>query len=191
MTNIALSQHQEADELLSRSPLALTIGLVLDQQISLEKAFLAPWLLEERLGHSLDAGKIASMDTDVLVEKFSIKPALHRFPASMAKRVQDVCGVIATDYGNDASQIWREAGDSEDLLKRIRALPGFGEMKAKIFVALLGKQVGLKLPGWEQVSAPFGDEGTFMSVADIVDRESLSKVREFKAAMKVRAKMGQ
>lgn len=184
MTKLMIAQEPEADSLLSSSPLALLIGLVLDQQITLEKAFTAPLLLSQRLGEALDARKIAALDPVQLENVFSEKPALHRYPAAMAQRVQEVCMVVATAYGNDASRIWTEAKDGKELLGRIRKLPGFGEMKAKIFVALLGKQLGVDAPNWREASAPFGEPGSFRSVADIRDLESLAKVREFKAEMK-------
>lgn len=188
MPRLTLSQDQEADELLSSSPLALLIGVVLDQQIALEKAFTAPLLLSQRLGEPLDARKIALMETDRLEKLFSLKPALHRYPSSMARRVQDVCIVVAEEYGNDASRIWREAENGKELYKRIKKLPGFGEMKAKIFIALLGKQLGLDVPNWREASAPFSEAGSYRSIADIRDKDSLSKVREYKAQMKAQAK---
>ncbi|MDA8081514.1 MAG: Fe-S cluster assembly protein HesB [Actinomycetota bacterium] len=188
MVKLTISQNPEADALLSNSPLALLIGLVLDQQITLEKAFTAPLLLMQRIGEPLDAKKIASMDPQLLEKAFSEKPALHRFPTAMAQRVQDICEVVARDYGNDASRIWNDAKDGKDLLGRIRKLPGFGDMKAKIFVALLGKQLAVTVPHWREASAPFGEPGSFRSIADIMDRDSLNKVREFKAAMKAEGK---
>ena len=188
MTKLMIAQEPEADSLLSSSPLALLIGLVLDQQITLEKAFTAPLLLSQRLGEALDARKIAALDPVQLENVFSEKPALHRYPAAMAQRVQEVCMVVATAYGNDASRIWTEAKDGKELLGRIRKLPGFGEMKAKIFVALLGKQLGVDAPNWREASAPFGEPGSFLSVADIRDPDSLAKVREFKAEMKAQGK---
>ncbi len=188
MVKLTISQNPEADALLSSSPLALLIGLVLDQQITLEKAFTAPLLLMQRIGEPLDAKKIASMDPQLLEEAFSEKPALHRFPTAMAQRVQDICEVVARDYGNDASRIWTDARDGKELFTRIQNLPGFGDMKAKIFVALLGKQLAIEVPHWREVSAPFGEPGSFRSIADIRDGESLTKVREFKAAMKAEGK---
>ena len=188
MAKLTISQDKDADDLLSRSPLALLIGLVLDQQITLEKAFTAPLLLTQRLGEDLDAAKIASFDPAELEKIFSEKPALHRYPASMAQRVQALCAIVASDYGNDASRIWSTSQDGRDLLKRIRGLPGFGEMKARIFVALLGKQLGVDVPNWRDVSAPFGEPGSFRSIADIRDLESLNMVREFKTEMKARGK---
>ncbi|NNN18696.1 MAG: Fe-S cluster assembly protein HesB [Acidimicrobiaceae bacterium] len=186
MTKLAISQNRDADKLLSNSPLALLIGLVLDQQITLEKAFTAPLLLSQRLGEKLDAKNIASLDPVRLEQIFAAKPALHRYPASMAKRVQEVCTVIATDYGNNTSQLWQNAKDGKELYGRIKKLPGFGDMKARIFVALLGKQLGVDIPGWREVSQPFGEPGTFRSLADITDPDSLLKVREFKAEMKAK-----
>lgn len=188
MTTLALTQNEHADRLLSESPLALLIGLVLDQQITLEKAFIAPYLLQERLEEPLDASRIAEMEPSELEKIFSIKPALHRFPASMAKRVQEICTIVANQYDNDASQIWNLAQDGQDLKKRINKLPGFGEMKTKIFIALLGKQLGVSVKGWQEAAKPFGDPNTFMSIADITDAESLSRVRQYKAAMKAKSK---
>lgn len=187
MTKLALSQDEEADKLLAKSPIALVIGLVLDQQITLEKAFVAPYLLMQRMGRPLDAQYIALLDPKILESMFKEKPALHRFPASMAQRVQEVCSHIAEEYDNDASKIWSSAANGDELFERIKKLPGFGEMKAKIFIALLGKQLGLDIDRWREVSKPFGDAGTFMSLADITDKQSLEKVREFKAAMKASA----
>lgn len=188
-----LAQDQDADNLLTKSPLALLIGMVLDQQIPMEKAFRGPQLLLERLPGSnegLDASQIASMDPAKIEEIFAIKPAIHRFPSAMAKRVLATCEVVARQYGGDASKIWREAKDGADLFTRINALPGFGPDKTRIFIALLGKQVGLSQHGWREVSQPFGDEGTHMSVADITDTASLSAVREFKQEMKRLHKLG-
>ncbi len=186
--SFVLAQNERADQLLDNSAIAVLIAMVLDQQIPMERAFIAPYLLEQRLGEPLDALKIASMDPSKLEEIFAIKPALHRFPMSMAKRVADVCSIVAQDYGNDASRIWMDALDAKDLFRRISSLPGFGKDKTKIFIALLGKQKDLSVSSWETVCEPFGAQGTYMSVADIVDTESLLKVREFKAAMKLSKK---
>jgi uncharacterized HhH-GPD family protein len=183
-----LSGDATADALLTGTPLALVIGLVLDQQIPLEWAFKGPAELAERLGTALDAGAIAAMDPDALVEVFSRKPALHRYPGSMAGRVQAVCRTVVDEYGGDAARIWTGAADGQDLLRRVAALPGFGDQKARIFVALLGKQLGVRAAGWEAASAPFGEPGTYRSVADIVDAASLAQVREYKQAMKAAKK---
>src|SRR5215213_8181050 len=135
---LVLSRRPEADALLDRDPLALVIGMVLDQQVPLEKAFSSPWVLAERLGHVPDAAEIAGMDEETLMAIFSKPPALHRFPGSMAKRVQAMCQAVAEQYDNDVTNVWTGAADGKDLLRRVSALPGFGQQKAQIFVALLG-----------------------------------------------------
>jgi uncharacterized HhH-GPD family protein len=190
---LCLSQREDADALLERDPLALLIGMVLDQQIPLEKAFTSPYVLTERLGRlgeALDAREIAEYDPDALVELFATPPALHRFPKSMALRVQEVCRAIVERYDGDVTGIWADAADGKELLKRLKALPGFGEQKAKIFLALLGKQRGITPDGWREAAGDYGDAGSYRSVADIVDKESLLKVRAFKQEMKARAKSG-
>ncbi|OHV45125.1 Fe-S cluster assembly protein HesB [Parafrankia soli] len=183
-----LSQVAEADELLTNDPLALLIGMVLDQQIPLERAFAAPLELTRRLGRSLDPADLAAMNPDELAATFSIQPALHRFPAAMAQRTQKLCQIVIDSYDGDAARVWTTAADGRDLLKRVAALPGFGMQKAKIFVALLGKQLGVKAPGWREATAPFGETGSYLSVADIVDQQSRDKVREYKKQMKVAAR---
>jgi uncharacterized HhH-GPD family protein len=162
--------------------------MVLDQQVPLERAFSSPRDLRQRLGGKIDATMLADMAPDKLAAVFSERPALHRFPTSNAERVQQLCQIIVRDYGGDAARIWREAPTGAELLRRVRALPGFGEQKAKIFVALLGKQLGAQPPGWQEVSEPFGDPGTHYSVADITGPESLAQVRAHKAQMKAAAK---
>jgi uncharacterized HhH-GPD family protein len=163
--------------------------MVLDQQIPLERAFKSPHDLKERLGGTLDVGALASMDPETLSEIFSAKPALHRFPKSMAGRVQEVCRVIVDSYGGDAAAIWNSAADGKELLANIKALPGFGEQKARIFIGLLGKQFGVRPPGWEMAAAPFGEEGSFRSVADIDSPEALAKVRQYKQQVKAEARV--
>jgi len=190
MADLHLSQDTDADRLISRDPLALLIGMVLDQQIPLERAFSAPRDLEERLGGDIDVLRIAGMDPDELVAIFSQRPALHRFPTANAKRIQQLCQLVVDEYGGQAANIWMMAETGADLLARIRALPGFGEQKARIFVGLLGKQLGVQPPGWDGAADPFGQEGTFMSVADIVDPESLGKVRAYKQQLKAAARAG-
>jgi uncharacterized HhH-GPD family protein len=185
---LCLSQREDADALLERDPLALLVGMVLDQQIPLEKAFSSPLVLTERLGHDLDAREIAEYDPDALVELFATPPALHRFPKSMALRVQEVCQAIVERYDGDVTAIWSDVPDGKDLLKRLKALPGFGEQKAKIFLALLGKQRGITPDGWREAAGHYGEVGSYRSVADIVDRESLTRVRSFKQEMKAKAK---
>lgn len=183
-----LSGDEAADELLSTNPLALVVGMVLDQQIPLEKAFRSPFELKERLGGTLDVTTVASMDPDALADIFSARPALHRFPKSMARRVQEVCALIVGSYDGDAAGVWTSAADGKELLGNVKALPGFGEQKARIFVALLGKQLGVRPPGWERAAAPFGKSGTYLSVADIDSPEALAKVRQYKQKRKAKAK---
>jgi uncharacterized HhH-GPD family protein len=185
---LQLAQSEAADELISTDPLALLIGLVLDQQIPLERAFSAPYDLKTRLGGRLDAEELASMDPDELAAVFSARPALHRFPAANAKRVQELSRIVVDDYDGRAADIWQKAANGEDLLRRVRALPGFGEQKARIFIGLLGKQLGVRPPGWEEAAGRFGEPGTFFSVADIVDADSLGRVRAYKAQLKAAAK---
>ncbi len=180
----------EADAVLSRDPLALLIGMVLDQQVTIEKAFSSPADLLHRLGTEgpLDAAAIAAMDPEELAAMFREPPALHRYPGSMAGRVQAVCRVVADEYGNKADAIWTGVGSGAELIGRLRALPGFGEQKAKIFAALLGKQLGVRPEGWQKVTTPYGKPGSSLSVADITDPESLAKVRATKKAMKAKAR---
>ncbi len=180
----------KANELLYESPLALLIAMLLDQQVPLEKAFSSPYELTRRLGHGLDAGELAAFDEDALVALFSERPALHRFPGSMAKRVQALCQLLVRRYDGDAARVWADAADGRDLLTRVGELPGFGEQKAKIFVALLGKQFGVRPEGWREAAGAFGEEGTYRSVADIVDEDSLLRVRSYKQQMKAAAKSG-
>jgi uncharacterized HhH-GPD family protein len=168
----------EADQLLESDPLALLIGMLLDQQVKMEKAFSGPYELRERLGGALDAAAISAMDPDQLDSVFRERPALHRFPGSMARRVQDLCGVVALDYGNDAEAIWRDAESGEELARRLRALPGFGEGKTRIMVSVLGKRFGVRPPGWEAESAHWH------SIADVDSPETMAQAREVKRAMK-------
>jgi uncharacterized HhH-GPD family protein len=162
--------------------------MVLDQQVPLEWAFRAPAELSRRLGTPLDAKAIAAMDPEKLTALFAERPSLHRYPASMAKRVQALAVELVQDYDGDPTKVWKGAASGKDLLNRVKALPGFGEQKARIFVALLGKQLGVRPDGWTEASTPFGETGSFRSVADIVDEASLAKVRDTKKAMKVAAK---
>ena len=186
--DLHLSQNPDADKLLSESPLALLIGMVLDQQVPLEWAFAAPYELRRRIGRKLDATDLAGRDPDELVAMFAEKPALHRYPGSMAKRVHELCKALIEHYDGRAERVWDGVASGQELLARLRALPGFGEQKAKIFVALLGKQLGVRPPGWQEVSAPYGDTGSFRSAADIVDEGTLAQVRAFKQEMKAKAK---
>ncbi|MFN2503247.1 MAG: HhH-GPD-type base excision DNA repair protein [Acidimicrobiales bacterium] len=177
----------EADELLANDPLALLIGMLLDQQIPMEKAFRSPFDLKERMGGRLDAAQIASMDPDELVAVFALRPALHRFPAAMAARTQELCRQLVEHYGGEAEAVWRRAATGSELLASLRALPGFGEQKARIFVALLAKRLGITPPGWQEVAGLYGEAGWF-SVADVDGPEALARVREHKRAVKAAAK---
>ena len=176
----------DADALLSADPLALLIGMLLDQQVPMETAFAGPAKLRQRLGH-LDPARIAAHDPEAFVAICTTPPAVHRFPGSMAGRIQGLCGAVAEQWGGDASRIWAD-GDGPEILRRLEALPGFGAQKARIFLALLGKQYGLEASGWREAAGPYGEAGSYRSVADIVDPGSLTKVREFKKAAKAAAK---
>ena len=184
---LALAQDPAADKLLSTDPLALVIGMVLDQQVPLEWAFKGPATLKDRIG-TLDVHTIAEMDPDKLAAVFSQPPAIHRFPAANAKRVQELCRIVVEDYKGKADRIWKTAASGDELYRRIKALPGFGEQKARIFIALLGKQLRIATPGWQDVAGDFGKPGTFMSVADITNAETLGRVRQYKQEKKAAAK---
>jgi uncharacterized HhH-GPD family protein len=188
MPSLYLAREPAADRLLATDPLALLIGMVLDQQVPLERAFSAPHDLVQRLGHEPDAAELASLDPDALTELFGRRPALHRFPKAMAARVQEMCRLLVDRYDGDPARVWTEAKDGKELLKRIGGLPGFGRQKAQIMVALLGKQYGVQPKGWREAAGEFGARGTYRSVADIVDDASLVKVREYKQQMKAAAK---
>jgi uncharacterized HhH-GPD family protein len=177
-----------ANELLSTNPLALLIGMTLDQQDKLEKAFNSPYVLAQRLGHVPTAEELASFDTDELVGIFAKPPALHRFPKSMAGRVQEVCRALVDRYDGDAANLWQDVDSGAELVKRVASLPGFGKQKSQIFTALLGKQFGVRPPGWREAAGHYGEEGSFRSVADVVDGASLERVRTYKKEMKGAAK---
>jgi uncharacterized HhH-GPD family protein len=185
---LSLPIDAEANKLLSTDPLALLIGMVLDQQIPLEKAFSSPHVLAQRLGHAPTAVEIAEFDPEALVAIFAKPPALHRFPKAMAARTQEVCRALVEDYDGDAANLWADVTDGKELLKRVASLPGFGKQKSQIFVALLGKQYGVEPAGWREAAGAYGEAGSFKSVADIVDGESLGKVRAYKKEMKAAAK---
>jgi uncharacterized HhH-GPD family protein len=178
----------EANELLSRSPLALLIGMLLDQQVSLEKAFAGPLDLVRRLGHEPTAAELAEFDPDRLAAIFSERPAMHRYPRAMAGRVQEMARIVVEQYDGDAAGVWSSAESGAELLKRVAALPGFGTQKAQIFVALLGKQLGVRPDGWREAAGRFGGEGTRFSVADITDEVTLGEVRSYKQSLKAAAK---
>lgn len=183
-----LTGDTDVDRLLSTDPNALLIGMVLDQQVPMEKAFSGPSVIAERMGGSFDVSKIAELAVDDFVAICSQRPAVHRFPGSMGKRVHDVCRALVAEYDGDASTLWNTAADGTELKRRLAALPGLGDQKASIFVALLGKQRGVTPTGWQVAAGKYGEDGVFRSVADIVDDESLLKVRETKKAEKAKAK---
>jgi len=185
---LSLPIDAEANKLLATDPLALLIGMVLDQQVPFEKAFSSPYVLAQRLGHQPTAEEIAGFDPEALVAIFAKPPALHRFPRAMAARVQEVCRALVTQYDGDAANLWTGAADGTELLRRVGSLPGFGKQKAQIFTALLGKQYGVQPPGWREAAGAYGEDGSYRSVADITDGDSLARVRAFKKEMKAAAK---
>lgn len=183
---IPITGDAEADGLLVRDPLALVIGMLLDQQVPMEWAFKGPATLRTRLGH-LDAAKIAEMDPDAFLAVCTEKPAIHRFPRAMAGRIQDLCRLVVDEYSGDAGRIWKRRKDPADVLDRIRALPGYGDEKAKIFLAILGKRLGAAPEGWEPLAVPFSDDQP-RSVADVGSVEALAEVRAWKKAKKLAGK---
>lgn len=183
-----LAADPQADDLLDKDPFALLVGMLLDQQVPMETAFAGPWKLHQRLG-GLDAGRIAAMPPEEFAAVCATPPAVHRFPGSMAGRIQTLARTVSEELGGDAARVWTEGDpDAAEVLRRLQALPGFGEAKAKIFLALLGKQRGVRPAGWREAAGPYGAEGSFVSVADIVDETSLARVREAKKAAKAEAK---
>ena len=189
MPNLCLAQDAAADELLGRDPLALLIGMLLDQQFPMERAFGSPRLLADRLGVDvLSAADLAEADPEQLVKVFQGPPALHRYPGSMAARTQAVCRLLVERYRGRADGLWADVPDGATLLERIGELPGFGAQKAKILVALLGKRYGVTPPGWRDAAGDYGLEGSRRSVADVTGPESLAEVRQFKQEQKAAAK---
>lgn len=186
-----LAYTPEANEFLAADPLGLLVGMLLDQQVPMEKAFTSPHVLAERMGvQRLDAAQIAEFDPEQFEQLFRQVPALHRFPAAMAKRVQELARVLIERFGGDPASVWSDAATGSELVTRIGALPGFGAQKAKIFAALLGKQFSVQPKGWREASEPFGEKNVFRSVADVTDDPSLQKVRAYKKEQKAAAKQG-
>jgi uncharacterized HhH-GPD family protein len=184
---LADTGNADADKLLNSNPLALLLGMLLDQQVSMEWAFIGPFLLHERMGGALDAHAIASMPEEQFLAIAKGPRAIHRFPGSMGKRVQAVCQAIVADYDGDAANIWRDVASGDELYKRLISLPGFGAEKTKIFIALLAKRFGVQPQGWQEAAGVFGDE-TPRSVADIDSAETLARVREWTQARKKEGK---
>ncbi|EST38771.1 iron-sulfur cluster assembly protein HesB [Streptomycetaceae bacterium MP113-05] len=186
---VHLAQDPDADALLSRSPLAALVGLLLDQQVPMEWAFKGPLTIAQRLGDDdLDAHRIAARDPDGFAALLSEKPAVHRYPGSMAKRVQQLCTYLVEHYDGDAEAVWTGAADGAELLKRLKALPGYGDQKARICVAMLGKRYGVAPPGWREAAGAYGEEDSYRSIADVTGPESLDLVRATKQEAKRAAK---
>ncbi|GAA1044894.1 Fe-S cluster assembly protein HesB [Streptomyces sp. TR1341] len=184
-----LAQDPAADALLGRSPLAALTGMLLDQQVPMEWAFKGPRTIADRLGaEDLDAHEIAARDPEAFAALLSEKPAVHRYPGAMAKRVQQLCQYLVEHYDGDAEAVWRGVGSGAELLKRLEDLPGFGRQKAQIFLALLGKQLGVTPAGWREAAGAYGEPESYRSVADITGPDSLTKVRAHKQEMKAAAK---
>lgn len=183
---IQIAQDPTADKVLTEDPFALLAGMLLDQQFPMERAFAGPAKVLERFG-TLDPATIAGAPPEEFASLCATPPAVHRFPGSMAGRLQELARIIADEYAGDASRLWTEASNGADLMKRLQALPGFGKQKAQIFTALVAKQLGVKPDGWEKAAGDYSLDG-FRSVADVVDPTSLQKVRDFKQQKKAAAK---
>lgn len=186
---IPITSNPEANEFLVSDPLALLLGMLLDQQVPMEWAFLGPYTLRARLGH-LDAEKIAAMPVEEFIDVCRDKPAVHRFPKSMGARIHEACAHVVEHYDGDAAKIWTDVGDGQALYDRLRAVPGYGDEKSKIFMAILGKRFGAAPAGWEEAAAPFSDD-VARSVADVSSEETLMEVRRWKKAQKAKGKSKQ
>lgn len=175
---LPFTESDEANRLLATDGLALLIGMLLDQQFPMERAFYGPYLITERIGDALDASRLAAWDPDAFVEVFKGPPAIHRYPASMARRTQELCRVVVEEYQGRAENIWETAIDGADLLRRLQALPGFGTAKSRIFVGVLGKRLEVRLDGWVESAADWP------SIADVARFEDVAVLREQKREMK-------
>ncbi|MBL1073466.1 Fe-S cluster assembly protein HesB [Nocardia sp. 2] len=185
---LCIAQEPDADELLSTDDFALLVGMALDQQFPMEHAFRGPWKIADRMG-GFDIRKIADADPEAFEELAATPPAIHRYGRSMGRRVQELARYIVDNYDGKTSHLWTEGDlDGKEVLKRLKALPGFGDQKARIFLALLGKQRGLAAKGWREAAGAYGEDGSRRSVADVTDAESLTQVREFKKQAKAAAK---
>lgn len=188
MPKLCLTGDPEADQLLTHDPFALLVGMLLDQQVTMELAFAGPRKIADRIG-GFGPRLIADYDPQQFAALCAESPAVHRFPGSMAKRIQDLAGVIVDRYQGDTAALWTQGEpDGGEVLRRLKALPGFGDQKAKIFLALLGKQYGVTPAGWRSAAGDYGHAGTHMSIADVVDKGSLEQVREYKKKMKAAAR---
>jgi uncharacterized HhH-GPD family protein len=186
---LCLAQQSDADEMLSREPFALLVGMLLDQQIPMERAFAGPVAIAHRMDGPFDPSTVASYDPDGFVEVVAGPPAVHRFPTAMAARIQTLAKHLEDKYGGNAAAVWSDVKSGDDLLARLSALPGFGAQKAKIFVALLGKQMKVRPRGWREACEPYGEDGAFRSVADVIDAGSLAKVRQYKLEQKAETRV--
>jgi uncharacterized HhH-GPD family protein len=184
---LRIAQDEHADQVLTENPFALLAGMMLDQQFPMERAFAGPAKILDRFG-SLDPADIAAADPDAFVALCSEPPAVHRFPGSMAARLQALAAHVVERYGGDTSRLWLEASTGAELMKRVSALPGFGKQKSQIFVALLAKQLGVRPKGWETAAGDYSEPGSYRSVADVVDATSLERVRAFKKEEKAAAR---
>ncbi len=188
---VRIAQQADADALLDRDPLALLVGMLLDQQFPMERAFAGPYVLAQRMGvDHLGVYDIAEHDPETFAKLFVGPPAIHRFPGAMAGRVQELARLLIADYDGRAEAVWEGAKSGAELHARLATLPGFGAQKARIFVALLGKQRGVRPRGWREAAGPYGEDGSFRSVADVTSPESLQKVRDHKKEMKAAARAG-
>ena len=186
---LRLTGNDDADALLSDDPFALLVGMLLDQQMPMERAFEGPYKLAQRLGvDRLDPRQIAAADPEKFAAVCAVPPAVHRFPGSMAARIQALATHIVDTYDGDAATLWTTADSGPELLRRLTALPGFGNQKARIFLALLAKQLGVAPDGWREAAGAYGEDGVHRSVADVVDAGSLAQVREYKQHVKRQAK---
>ena len=183
MATLHIAQEPEADEVLSQDPFALLMGMMLDQQFPMERAFAGPAKVLDRFG-SLDPATVAAADPEEFAALCAVTPVVHRFPASMAARIQQLAAIVVDEYDGHAERLWQEADSGQELMRRLQALPGFGKQKSQIFVALLGKQLDVRPEGWEQAAGDYSEVGSHRSVADVVDQPSLDKVRAFKKEKK-------
>lgn len=184
-----LTGDPEADALLEADPFALLLGMLLDQQVAMETAFVGPHKIAQRMGGRLDPVLVADADPEEFAALCATPPAVHRYPGSMAGRIQAVARVVVDDYAGDVARLWSDGDpDAREVLRRLKALPGFGDQKARIFLALLGKQREVTPDGWREVAGAYGDEGARRSIADVTDEASLHQVRETKKAAKAAAK---
>ena len=183
---LRIAQDETADELLSSDPFALLLGMLLDQQFPMERAFAGPAKVKERFG-TLDPATIAAAEPEAFADLCATPPAVHRYGRSMAGRIQAVAAVVRDEYDGDVTRIWTGV-ETAEVVKRLKALPGFGDQKARIFAALLGKQLDIRPDGWREAIGPYAEEGARRSVADVTDEGSLQEVRDFKKAAKAQAK---